>query len=68
MVEGARYVRRDPLVGTMLLVVAAFSLFATNRLTLVPLFADQVLHAGAAGFGFLMGALGLGAMTGALTR
>jgi MFS family permease len=66
-VEGGRYVRRDPLVGTMLLVVAAFSLFATNRLTLVPLFADQVLHTGASGFGLLMGALGLGALTGALS-
>jgi MFS family permease len=51
----------------MLLVVAAFSLFATNRLTLLPLFADQVLHTGVAGFGFMMGAMGLGALTGALT-
>jgi MFS family permease len=67
VIEGGRYVRRDPLVGTMLLVVAAFSLFATNRLTLVPLFADQVLHTGATGFGLLMGALGLGALTGALS-
>jgi hypothetical protein len=51
----------------MLLVVAAFSLFAMNRLTLIPVFADKVLGTGAAGFGFLMGALGLGALTGALT-
>jgi predicted MFS family arabinose efflux permease len=51
----------------MLVVVAVFSLFAMNRLTLIPLFAEQVLHVGAAGFGFLMAALGLGALAGALT-
>ncbi len=67
IVEGARYVRCDPVVFSMLLVAGVFSLFAMNRLTLIPLFADQVLHTGAAGFGFLMGAQGLGAMTGALT-
>lgn len=67
MLEGARYVRRDPVVGAMLLVVAVFSLFAMNRLTLMPLFADEVLKVGAVGFGLLMGALGLGSLTGALT-
>ena len=65
--EGARYVRRDPLVFSLLVVTATFSLFAMNRLTLIPLFAEQVLHQGAMGFGFLMGAQGLGALTGALT-
>jgi len=67
VVEGARYVRADPVVCSMLIVAGTFSLFAMNRLTLIPLFADQVLHSGAAGFGFLMGAQGLGAMTGGLT-
>jgi MFS family permease len=65
--EGFSYARREPVVGLLLLVVAVFSLFAMNRLTLMPLFADQVLHVGAAGFGFLMGAMGLGALAGALT-
>ena len=65
--EGASYARHDPVVGTMLAMVAVFSLFAMNRLTLIPLFADRVLHIGAAGFGFLMASLGLGALTAALT-
>jgi MFS family permease len=65
--EGASYAAHDPIVGMMLVVVAVFSLFAMNRLTLIPLFAEQVLHVGAAGFGFLMAALGLGALTGALS-
>ncbi len=67
MREGADYARHDPVVGTMLVMVAVFSLFAMNRLTLIPLFADRVLHVGATGFGFLMGSLGAGALTGALT-
>ena len=65
--EGFNYARNDVMVGTLLFAVAVFSLFAMNRLTLIPLFADQVLHAGARGFGFLMASMGLGAVTGALT-
>jgi len=53
--QGAVYARREPVVGMLLVAVAVFSLFAMNRLTLIPLFADQVLHVGAQGFGFLMG-------------
>jgi len=67
LAEGLAYARSEPVVGLMLLVVAVFSLFAMNRLTLIPLFADQVLNVGASGFGFLMAAMGLGALLGALT-
>ncbi len=66
LAEGAAYVVREPVVGLLLIDVAVFSLFAMNRLTLIPLFADQVLHAGASGFGFLMATMGLGALVGAL--
>jgi MFS family permease len=65
--QGASYARHEPVVGMLLIAVAVFSLFAMNRLTLIPLFADQVLHVGARGFGFLMGSMGLGALVGALT-
>src|SRR3989442_1140250 len=51
----------------LLIAVAVFSLFAMNRTTLMPLFADQVLHVGAHGFGFLLASMGLGSLTGALT-
>ena len=67
LAEGASYVRHEPIVGLLLIDVAVFSLFAMNRLTLLPLFADQVLRVGASGFGFLMAAMGLGALAGALT-
>jgi MFS family permease len=67
IVEGAVYAKSNPLVGMMLLLVAVFSLFAMNRLTLVPLFADQVLNVGPAGFGLLMGCVGAGALIGAVS-
>jgi MFS family permease len=67
IVQGATYAGHQPVVGMLLVAVAVFSLFAMNRLTLIPLFADQVLHVGPQGFGFLMGSMGLGALAGALT-
>lgn len=67
LAQGARYARHEPVVGMLLIAVAVFSLFAMNRLTLIPLFADEVLHVGAQGFGFLIGSMGLGALVGALT-
>jgi predicted MFS family arabinose efflux permease len=67
LAEGAAYARRSPEVGGLLVTVAVFSLFAMNRSTLLPLFADQVLGVGAQGFGFLLAAMGLGAVGGALT-
>src|SRR3989475_3208709 len=67
LARGAAYARDEPVVGMLLIVVAVFSLFAMNRTTLMPLFADQVLHVGAHGFGFLLASMGLGALSGALT-
>jgi MFS family permease len=67
LAEGARYARHEPVVGGLLVAIAAFSLFAMNRQTILPLFADQVLHVGAQGFGFMLGSQGLGALCGALT-
>lgn len=67
LAEGASYARHEPIVGLLLVVVGVFSLFAMNRMTLIPLFADQVLHVGAQGFGVLVGSMGLGALFGALT-
>jgi MFS family permease len=62
--EAVAYVRLNPPLGSLLVVVAVFSLSAMNRLTLVPLFAGQVLGAGAMGFGLLMAVSGAGALAG----
>jgi MFS family permease len=67
LAQGAAYARSEPVVGMLLISVAVFSLFAMNRTTLLPLFADQVLRVGPQGFGFLLGSMGLGALFGALT-
>ncbi len=67
LAQGVAYARTEPVVGMLLVLVVVFSLFAMNRTTLLPLFADQVLRVGPQGFGFLLGSMGLGALFGALT-
>ena len=66
IMAGARYARSTPAIALVLGVILAMSLFVINFNTLVPLFARDVLHEGAHGFGLLMGALGMGAVIGAL--
>jgi MFS family permease len=63
---GARYALRTPVIGLVLGLILAVSLFVINFNTLVPLIAKDVLHEGAHGFGLLMAALGIGAVVGAL--
>ncbi len=55
--------------GLMMMRVAKPGRLASHgpALTLMPVFADQILHGGARGLGILMGATGVGAMLGALT-
>jgi MFS family permease len=66
LAQGAGYARHNPVVGGLLVSVGFLSLFVMNRQTILPLFADQVLHVGAQGFGLMLGATGLGALCGAL--
>lgn len=66
MREGIRYALETPRVALVLGLVVAVSLFVFNFTVFVPLLARDVLHQDAEGFGFLMAALGVGAVTGAL--
>ena len=61
--DGLRFVFRTPIMvwSTGLDFVATF--FA-GSLSLLPIFADQVLHAGAAGYGWLVAAPAIGALLG----
>jgi len=67
LAEGLRYVRRTPVVLLAVAVVGLVSTVGMNLNVLVPVFADNVLHAGATGFGFLMAATGIGSLVAALT-
>jgi MFS family permease len=63
---GIRYALQTPLVSLILSLLLAVSLFLINHSVLIPLLARDVLHQGAEGFGWLMAALGMGAVAGAL--
>src|SRR5579859_2344378 len=64
--EGLVYVGRTPAVFLVIAVVGVISLFGINFNVVLPLFATDVLHSGAIGFGFLSSAIGLGALFSAL--
>jgi MFS family permease len=64
--EGLSYVWKTPIVLLLILVVGVISLFGLNFNITIPLFAQQVLNAGAQGYGFLSSAFGIGALTSAL--
>jgi predicted MFS family arabinose efflux permease len=61
-----RYALRTPEIKLTLGLLFAVSIFVFNFTVYVPLVVRTVLHLGAQGFGFLMAALGVGAVTGAL--
>jgi MFS family permease len=67
LAEGTRYVRRTPLVLMALVVMGLAATFGMNFQVLVPPLADHVLGVGAAGFGFLLAASGIGSTVAALT-
>jgi MFS family permease len=63
---GVQFIRSDRRVLSLFLLVAAMSVFGYPFLVLMPVFARDVLHRGAGGYGALMSSVGLGAMLGAL--
>ena len=64
--EGVRYVVRVPVVRALMLTVAVSSVLGTPYLTLMPVFARDVLGAGAGGYGSLLACVGMGGLAGAL--
>lgn len=67
MREGLVYAAGNPRIRLILGLLFVVSLCVFNFSVYVPLLARNVLRVGAQGFGFLMAALGLGAVSGALT-
>ena len=67
IMEGVRYAANTPRLRLAIGLVLVISLCVFNFSVYVPLLAKNVLGLGAEGFGFLMAALGVGAVAGALT-
>jgi MFS family permease len=66
ILEGFRYVLRNPEIRTVLTMSATLNLCYGPILALGPFFADGIFHRGSSGFGFLIGAMGFGAVIGVL--
>ena len=64
--DGFVYVTTHRETRTLLLLLAGSSLFGTSYITLMPVFARDVLHGGSDAFGLLMAAIGAGALLGAI--
>lgn len=60
--EGIAYCWKTPVVLLIIFVVGLVLLFGSNFNVILPLFATNVLYAGATGFGFLSAATGIGAL------
>jgi MFS family permease len=63
--DGLRYAAGEPRIRLCLGLLLVVSVFALNHNVVVPLLAREALGAEVRGFGFLMSALGLGALLGA---
>ena len=64
--EGFRYVTRDAQTRSLLALLASSSVFGTAYITLMPIFARDVLRGDSDSYGYLIAAVGAGALTGAL--
>jgi MFS family permease len=64
--EGIRFARQTKPIRMILTTVALVSFTALPYTVLMPIFAVKILHGGASSYGTLMGAVGMGAMFGAL--
>ncbi|ATW26200.1 MFS transporter [Candidatus Formimonas warabiya] len=64
--DGFKYIIRKPVLSCAVLTVLDVGTFAMNTNVLFPVFADQVLHKGVHGYGFLLSAMGIGSLVGAL--
>ena len=63
---GLSWAKGQPVVKGLLGMIAVASVFAMSYATLLPVFARDVFHTGSQGYGFLMSAYAVGALTSAL--
>jgi len=65
--DGFGYVRQEKLITTYLLVSSIFNIFGRSFVTLLPVFAKEILRIGASGFGFIAAGPGLGTIMGSFS-
>lgn len=65
--EGVAHVFGNPWPRALVTLTAVFSVFGASFLAIMPVYARDVVRAGAGGYGALMSAFGLGASAGALS-
>ncbi len=66
LLVGLDYARRDSRVLALLSLMGVSSIFGFSYMTVLPLYAGEILKVGPQGYGLLMAAAGLGALSGAL--
>jgi MFS family permease len=66
LTDGIRYVAGEAELGGLLLLSLCFSVFGISYATVLPAFVEQILGRGAAVYGWITAATGVGAVTGAL--
>ncbi|HLF71607.1 MAG TPA: MFS transporter [Dehalococcoidia bacterium] len=67
LIEGARYVWNEPQLRLQMTLALVPMVIGMPYMTLLPVFAKDILHHGPSGFGLLMSATGVGAVLGTLT-
>src|ERR1700738_176412 len=65
-IQGFRFAMSDMPVRSALLLLSLLSLLGLQYSVFLPIFASEILHRGAKGFGLLMSPAGIGALLGAL--
>jgi MFS family permease len=65
-IQGFRFAMSDLPIRSALLLMSLLSLLGLQYSVFLPIFASDILHRGAKGFGLLMSAAGIGAVVGAL--
>jgi MFS family permease len=66
LVDGFRFTWHHVQVRSILWMMAATTIAGMPAVVLMPFFADDIFHKGSLGLGFLMGAMGIGAVIGTL--
>ena len=66
MKQGLEYIRTTRMVSGIMGVIAIYSIFGFQYLTMMPVVARDLLGTGASGYGALLTFVGVGALTGAL--